>query len=149
MSALAVVLALTFVWIGLIVGLSFIEAPVKFQAPGVTLALGLGIGRLVFRVLHAVQIAIVVVVVVCLVLGAGAGIPAPAVAGLVLAILMLIGQLAVVQPRLTRRSNAVLAGEDAPRSRAHHAYVALELLKLVGLLVGGIALLAHLVALAG
>jgi hypothetical protein len=148
MSALAIALALVFVWIGLLAGLSFIEAPLKFRAPGVTLALGLGIGRLVFRVLHAAQIGLAVIVLLCLVIGARAGVPAAAAVGLVLAILLLIAQLVFVQPGLTRRSNAVLAGEDAPRSRAHHAYVALELLKLVALLVGGIGLLAHLVSLA-
>jgi hypothetical protein len=148
MSALAVVIALVFVWIGLLAGLSFIEAPLKFRAPGVTLALGLGIGRLVFRVLHAVQVGIALVMLVFLVVGARAGIPALAATGLALAVVLLIAQLVLVQPRLTRRSNAVLAGEDAPRSRAHHAYVALELLKLLALLLGGIGLLAHLAALA-
>ena len=51
-------------------------------------------------------------------------------------------QLVVVRPRLNRRSDRVLAGEDAPRSRAHHAYIGLEVLKVLALLVTGIAALA-------
>jgi hypothetical protein len=43
---------------------------------------------------------------------------------------------------LTRRSDAVLGGQDVPRSRAHLGYVALEAIKVVALLVGGILLLA-------
>jgi hypothetical protein len=51
-------------------------------------------------------------------------------------------QLVFVRPRLTRRSDAVLAGQDAPRSHAHHVYVVLEAVKTVALLGGGILLLA-------
>ena len=43
-------------------------------------------------------------------------------------------QLLAVRPALSRRTAAVLRGEDAPGSRTHLVYVALELLK-VGLLV--------------
>jgi hypothetical protein len=39
--------ALPGVWIGLLVGLSFIETPLKFLAPDVTVPIALGIGRLV------------------------------------------------------------------------------------------------------
>jgi hypothetical protein len=48
----------------------------------------------------------------------------------------------VVRPRLNRRSARVLAGQDAPRSRAHHAYIGLEALKLAALVALGAALLA-------
>lgn len=54
---------------------------------------------------------------------------------------MLVAQVFVVRPRLTRRSDAVLAGGDGPRSRAHWAYVGLELVKVAGLLIAGVLLL--------
>ena len=41
-------LAGVFLWIGFVSAISFMEAWLKFRAPGVTLTLGLGIGRLVF-----------------------------------------------------------------------------------------------------
>jgi hypothetical protein len=47
-----------------------------------------------------------------------------------------------VRRRLNRRSANVLAGHDAPRSRAHHVYIGLEALKLAALLALGAALLA-------
>ena len=50
-------------------------------------------------------------------------------------------QLVAVRPRLTRRSDKVLAGSDGPRSRCHYAYVGLEVVKVVGLVVAGILLL--------
>jgi hypothetical protein len=58
-------------------------------------------------------------------------------------VVLLVAQLLLVRPRLTRRSDAVLTGEDAPRSHAHYAYVALETAKVIALLVGGILLLAR------
>ena len=45
-------------WLGMVVAISFLEAPIKFRAPGVTLPVGLGIGRLVFKALNGVEIAL-------------------------------------------------------------------------------------------
>lgn len=42
-------------WSGMIAGISFIETPLKFKAPGITLPLGLGIGQLVFQTLNKVE----------------------------------------------------------------------------------------------
>jgi len=53
----------------------------------------------------------------------------------------LVVQVLVIRPRLTRRSDAVLAGADGPRSHGHYAYVGFEAIKAVALLVGGILLL--------
>jgi len=61
----------------------------------------------------------------------------------VVALAALLVQLTVIRPRLTRRSDAVLAGHDAPRSRGHYEYVVLEIVKIAALLVGAILLLAH------
>jgi hypothetical protein len=44
---------------------------------------------------------------------------------------------------LTRRADAVLAGHDGPRSRAHYGYIALETLKVTCLTVGGALMLAR------
>lgn len=138
-GAMAAGIAVTFVWVGLVVGISFIEAPLKFRAPGVTLPLGLGIGRLVFKVVNTMEAVLAAIIVVVLILDP----PGQLVTtGLVLAVVALAVQLAFIRPSLTRRSNAVLAGQDAPRSSAHHAYIALEIVKLLALLVGGIAALA-------
>ncbi|WP_204045154.1 hypothetical protein [Acrocarpospora phusangensis] len=51
----AVLVAVGFVWLGMVLAISFIEAPLKFRAPDVTLRIGLGIGRLVFRALNIVE----------------------------------------------------------------------------------------------
>ncbi|MFI0516633.1 hypothetical protein ACH3Y9_01830 [Streptomyces sp. WSLK1-5] len=131
--------AVTFVWLGMVLAISFLEAPLKFRAPGVTVQLGLGIGRLVFRALNLVESVLAVAVVVLVAVGgASAGVLAWTVAVMVL----LVGQLAVVRPRLNRRSDRVLAGEDLPRSRGHLVYVAFEIAKVLALIGLGVTLLA-------
>lgn len=138
-SALALAVAVVFVWLGMVLAISFVEAPLKFRAPGVTLPVGLGIGRLVFRALNGIEAVLALVVVIALTAHRPAGV---AVIALGIAVVVLVVQLVAVRPALTRRSDAVLAGGDAgTRSHAHLVYVALELVKVAGLLVGGIALL--------
>jgi hypothetical protein len=138
-AAPAVAVAAIFVWLGMVLAISFLEAPLKFRAPGVTLQVGLGIGRLVFRALNAVEVILAVAVLAALAAGSpSAGATGAAAA----AAATLAAQLLLVRPRLTRRSDAVLAGQDAPRSHAHYAYIALEGAKVIALLVAGILLLA-------
>ena len=138
-SGPAVAAALTFVWLGMVLAISFLEAPLKFRAPGVTLQIGLGIGRVVFRALNTVEALLAVGIVVTLALGPP---PVSVVVTLAFVVVALVVQLLVVRPKLTRRSDAVLAGGSAPRSHAHYVYVALEVIKIVALIVGGTLLLS-------
>lgn len=87
--ARAVAVAVIFVWLGMVLAISFLEAPLKFRAPNVTLQIG------------------------------------------------------AVRPRLNRRTDQVLAGLDAPRSRGHYVYVGLEAIKTLALAAGGILLLSR------
>lgn len=139
-AAASAATAAVFTWLGMVVAISFIEAPLKFRAPGVTVRIGLGIGRLVFRALNTAEVILAAV----LVIAASAASPAARViAPGAVAVAALLAQLAVVRPRLTRQSDRVLAGDDPPRSRGHYAYIALELIKVIALLLTGIMLLAR------
>ncbi|TVS89631.1 hypothetical protein [Mycobacterium helveticum] len=138
-GAAAVAVAVTFVWLGMVLAISFLEAPLKFRAPGVTLPLGLGIGRLVFRALNAVEIAFAVVIAVAVAAGP---VPVRSAVALCAAVAALVVQVLMVRPSLTRRSDQVLSGLDAPRSRAHHFYIGLEVVKAIALVVAGISLSA-------
>jgi hypothetical protein len=144
MSATAATLvALTYLWLGMVFAISFIEAPLKFRAPGVTIPIGLGIGRMVFRALNTVEVVLGLVILACLLREAQGALATTALA---VALAALACQLLLVNPLLKRRSNAVLSGTkpaDAPRSRTHYWYVGFELVKVVALIVGGIGVLAH------
>jgi hypothetical protein len=138
----AVAVAVTFGWLGMVLAISFIEAPLKFRAPGVTIPLGLGIGRLVFRALNAVEAVLAVVLLVAT--GLGGPSAGPVVAAVVPVVLLAV-QLVLVRPRLNRRSDRILAGDagdDVPRSHGHHVYVGLEVLKVAALVTCGVMVLA-------
>src|SRR5690349_5601012 len=122
----------------MVLAISFLEAPLKFRAPNVTLPIGLGIGRLVFRALNTVELVFAAAIVLAALMNR------PSVTVMV-AFAVAVGALAVqliaVRPGLNRRSDEVLAGREGPRSRGHYAYVVLELVKVVALLVAGVGLL--------
>lgn len=135
----SIAVALTFVWLGMVLAISFLEAPLKFRAPDVTRRIGLGIGRLVFRALNSVEVVFAVILVAVILAKPP---PTGVIAALLTAFATLAAQLLVVRPFLNRRSATVLAGLDAPRSRGHYAYVGLEAVKVIALVVAGVLLLA-------
>jgi hypothetical protein len=139
-AAVAVGSAVTFVWLGMVLAISFLEAPLKFRAPGVTIPIGLGIGRIVFRALNGVEAVLAAAVVVAVAVG---GAPVSVIVLAAIAVVVLLVQLGVVRPRLNRRSDRVLAGEVLPRSRAHFGYVGLESVKVLSLIALGIVLLGQ------
>jgi hypothetical protein len=132
--------AIAFVWLGMVLGISFLEAPLKFRAPGITIPLGVGIGRLVFRALNLVEGVFALVLVATLVV---AWPPAPWVAALVAALaLVLIVGAGVLRPRMDARVRRGELSEGQPRHLLHIGFVALETVKVLLLLALGILLLA-------
>jgi len=126
--------AAPFVWLGMVVAISFVETPLKFRAPGITVPLGLGIGRLVFHALNLVELGLAAV------LTASWPVLGTSDQGWVLvgAVWALLGaQIGVLRPRLDRRTLAVIAGRTPPASRQHLVYIALEVTKVVLLAVIG------------
>ncbi|HXX30943.1 MAG TPA: DUF4149 domain-containing protein [Myxococcaceae bacterium] len=121
---------LCLVWVGIIVGISFIEAPVKFRTPTLTRPVALDVGRTVFHASQLVQAALL-----ALALAAGALGRAPRwvwlLLGGVAAALAL--QMAWLFPVLDARAEAIIAGRTPGGSPAHALYGALEVLKVLGL----------------
>ncbi|KRF19733.1 hypothetical protein ASG90_20085 [Nocardioides sp. Soil797] len=134
----AIAIAATFVWLGMVLAISFIEAPLKFRAPGVTIPLGLGIGRLVFRALNTVECVLAGVMLLALLIDHEEG---SKLAVAALAAIVLLIQMFGVRPSLTKRSDAVLAGQQVPRSNMHWVYVGLEVAKVLVLVATGAILL--------
>ncbi|HVX07733.1 hypothetical protein [Humibacter sp.] len=140
--ALATQIAVTFTWLGLVLGISFLEAPIKFRAPGVTTELGVGIGRLVFRALNTVEgVAAVALLVAVLAQGADAS---PFALGIAIALLVVLAAGALVlRPLMDRRVTAGRTAERMPRHTLHFAYIGLEVLKVALLIwIGVLGLVA-------
>ncbi|GAB3126549.1 hypothetical protein GCM10027289_02630 [Tsukamurella serpentis] len=134
----AVVSAVAFVWLGMILAISFVEAPLKFRAPGITVPLGVGIGRLVFRALNECEEVLAVVIAIALVVGPRNPLTMTLFGFAVADLLACV----VLRRLMDRRVSSGQVSERMPRSRLHFGYIALEVVK-AGLLVAlGAAALA-------
>ena len=125
--------AILIFWAGFVCSISFMEAWLKFQAPGVTLPIGLSIGRKVFTALNRVEWVLFAGNVLLIGVLYQFKPNKTAVLTLLLAVVLLL-QTFYLLPELDRRALQIIGGENLPGSVLHVFYVILEVLK-VGLLV--------------
>ncbi len=134
-----VALICTFVWIGFISAISFLEAWMKFKAPGVTIPIGLSIGRLVFGALNKIEWVFTIAIIVSMYVK-------PAMADnktkipFILTVLLLLTQTIWLLPALDIRAQMHINGQNVPHSNLHIYYVTVEVIKVCGLLLFGIKL---------
>lgn len=132
-------IAIPFIWFGMVGAISFVEAPLKFRAPNVTLALGLGIGKLVFQMLNRIEIVFALMMLFSLFFSRPATNFPLYVFGAIFVLLLL--QTVWLLPLLNVRAEQVIAGEVAPHSNNHLIFIAFEVLKFILLFVLGASLL--------
>jgi MFS superfamily sulfate permease-like transporter len=118
------------VWAGIVIGISFIEAPVKFHTPTLTRVVAFDVGRTVFRASQWVQVALGVLTLAA---AAWARVPRRAWLALAVVALTLLVQMAWIFPVLDARAEVVIAGGVPSGSSPHTLYGVLEILKLVAL----------------
>ncbi len=135
----------TFLWIGFVGAISFMEAWLKFRAPGLTMPVALGIGRLVFSALNKVEWMFAIVILAHFAFDKHRllnrelifiGIP----------VLMLLLQTIWLLPTMGARTDLLIrAGEggEAGPSYLHIYYVGMELVKVVFLFIFGIKLFKY------
>ncbi|HEY0049999.1 MAG TPA: hypothetical protein VGB68_11965, partial [Pyrinomonadaceae bacterium] len=109
-----------------------LEAQLKFQAPGITRQLGLGIGKLVFTALNRVECVLAILLAIALFAFAGARRRARIVFGVVAAILL--AQTFWLIPLLVERIDLITSGQTPQGSSAHLVYIAFEVAKILLLL---------------
>lgn len=118
----------TLIWIGLLLGVSFLATPAKFLAPSLTLPSALDVGRHTFGIFSAVEVVAATVLVTCTI-ASGSG------RAMVLGALVLAGCVALqfwwLLPALDARVEVILQGGVPVTSRLHDLYIALEVGKLV------------------
>ncbi|WP_344973857.1 hypothetical protein [Compostibacter hankyongensis] len=130
-----------YMWIGFTCAISFMEAWLKFRAPGVSLPVGLGIGRLVFSALNKVEWGFVIVLTACFLFGEDRGLLTRMNLVLYIVILLLLAlETFWLLPRLDALAAVVISGEPVAPSRLHIYFVAAELLKTLALLFLGAGL---------
>ncbi|QJX45450.1 hypothetical protein HMJ29_00265 [Hymenobacter taeanensis] len=129
-----VLVLVLFVWAGMVAAISFLEAPLKFTAPHITILLGVGIGHIVFHALNRLELIFLLAALLAArivraywVIWVGLGL---------LAFVLLLQTLWLL-PALDVRAAVLLAGHKAPPGQLHLLYIALDVVKLLGLLVTG------------
>ena len=140
MNIFFVVIMCTFLWSGFICAISFMESWLKFRAPGVTMPIGLSIGKLVFNALNKVEWFFAILISICLFLLRNEISSMPAL-WLIVIVAILVTQTAWLLPALNNRAKAVISGKTLPRSMLHWYFVIAEVIKLVSLILFGFSLL--------
>ncbi len=133
-----VAVPLIFIWVGFVCAISFMEAWLKFQAPGVTIPIGLGIGRLVFGALNKVEWVLFLCCIFCFFPLKKEILKLKILMGILFVILSL--QTLWMLPTLDVRAGLFIEGGHVPPSNMHFYYVALEVLKVVCLITLGTGL---------
>lgn len=134
-------IATVFIWIGFVGAISFMEAWLKFRAPGVTLPIGLGIGRLVFAALNKVEWTLLILFL--LFQYPFKTISRAAIRALLCAGIVLIVQTGWLLPALDARAELYIIGASVPASNLHLYYVAAEGIKMISLIFLGSSVLLH------
>ena len=132
-----IALVATYLWIGFVVAISFMEAWLKFRAPGVNLQIGLGIGRLVFNALNKVEWVFALSVAIAYLTSKQSLFSLPNLFFFIPFILLIV-QTIWLLPALDQRAEMHIRHQEVPPSSLHIYYVAMEAIKVVSLIIFGI-----------
>src|SRR5690606_25099972 len=141
-----VALVAVVLWIGFVCAISFMEAWLKFRAPGVTVPLGLGIGRLVFGALNKVEWVLALVTAANLLFFGGASWRSSYVF-LLVPVVLLILQTFWLLPALDARAELHIQGLPVRQSALHLYFIGAEVIKVVCLALFSISLFEKMIPL--
>lgn len=130
-------LPVIFLWIGFVSAISFMEAWLKFRAPGITLPLGLGIGSLVFKALNLMEWLFALLIAARFILNRNRERSSRITQYGIIIILLLI-QTFWLLPALDTRIPLYQQGLEVPSSPLHIYYVVAEVFKVTLLFIVGI-----------
>jgi hypothetical protein len=109
------------------------EAQLKFQAPGITRELGLGIGQIVFTALNRIECAIAILLIITFFVFKNTRKTQIIFAAISL---ILLTQTVWLIPNLIARIDLITSGQTLPTgSPVHFFYIAFEICKMILLLV--------------
>lgn len=130
-------------WAGFVCAISFMEAWLKFQAPGVTLPIGLGIGKLVFTALNRVEI--VLTLLLLFFIKRTFGFKKDKLTFMVSGLAMIVAvQTFILLPVLTHNAVEIINGAKPTSDPSHFIYIGLELVKVVLLFTAAYAFIRKL-----
>ena len=133
-----VAIATTYIWIGFVCAISFMEAWLKFKAPGITTKLGLGVGQLVFSALNKVEIVCALIIAVTIIITKIRNSKYLPSFSIYYVFVILIIQSVWLLPYLDTRANQIIKDIKVQDNGLHLVFVILEIIKVVSLFLFGL-----------
>ena len=127
---------IAYVWLGLVLGVSFLATPIKFRAKSLTRPVALDVGRTTFHAFGKLEWVLSLTLVVITVQVRDSLEPVDWFL-IALVLVIVVGQTLWLIPRLDVRVAAIIAGEEVPRSHLHSVYAGAEFVKALALLLLG------------
>lgn len=131
------IIVAVFLWIGFVAAISFMESWLKFRAPGVTMPVGLSIGRLVFNALNKAEWIFAIAIFAGFMISKQ-NLFSSDILLFYLAFILLNLQTFWLLPALDKRAEMHIKGMETGPSLLHIYYVAMEVIKVVSLFIFGI-----------
>lgn len=137
------VIVLSLIWAEMLLGISFLEAPVKFTAPSLTLSVGLDVGRHVFQAFNKVEIMFGTLALILL-FKADLTFLSKLIFASILFLLLL--QCFWLLPALDVRALIIIGGGiPEVESSLHNWYILFDVLKVIGLISLGVRSISGLI----
>lgn len=127
------IFVITILWIGFVLAISFMEAPLKFHAPSLTLPVALQIGYIVFHALNLVEISFAGLIIVATYFGNQAS--RRTIFFTISAVAILAIQTILLFTILDARTLAMINGLEVSPTPYHIIYLGIEVIKLLILVV--------------
>ena len=125
-----------FLWLGIFIAISFLETPLKFQVPGITLAFALSLGKIMFGISTNIQIGFCVFILLAMAWKAKKVKPFY-FSMVILLFLLLIAQKFWMLSVLDERADLLIQNKPAGTSNLHDIFIYSEVFKLLVLLFLG------------
>ena len=124
-----------FMWIGFVCSISFMEAWLKFQAPNVSLPIGLGIGKLIFTTLNKTEWILCGMIMALI-------FPNNSISKFIkylsiIPIFILVLQTSWLLPVLNQRAETIIEGKTVGPSFVHFYYMIFDITKVLTLFTIG------------
>ena len=113
-------------WLGFFMAISFMEAPLKFTTPGISLAQGVQIGRVVFAALNKCEWSFLSVILVTCFFERPSK---PIIYFIVFATVILLIETVWLLPQLDMRAMQLISGQTRQGKDIHWLYILFEIMK--------------------
>lgn len=127
------IFAVSFFWLGLVIAVSFLETPLKFQVPEMTLPIALELGKTMFGISTNIQLGLMILVFFNFFLNPSKLNKFIIFAGVLLALILVLEKFWML-PILDARADVLATGKGLPPTPLHNYFIYAECIKAILLL---------------